>query len=321
MVDPTPTVTQPSPIIGSPDADVSEWDGQQTLNTDCAIRAQQFILEQFTHTKYSEIQLVEEATQHGWYNLQTGTAPQDVGKELELHGIAVTQYDHASAFTLADELAQGHKVIVGVDSGELWNHVPDGSADHAVVVSGIDSTDPQNPQVIVSDPGTGQAEAHYPLEQFLQAWKASDFFMVATQQAPPPSADGMAGFDYSTGHIPYVAGMPYDQFVSLTPDEFDLTLDRATAGEPPLTAPEIFHEANPAAYPDPVEQFPYEPLHDIVPHAASGMGAFDREPDLGRTAAMPAPPHDMTTHDPDHAHSINWEVDLHHDDDAGGHTG
>jgi hypothetical protein len=312
MVDPTPAVVQPSPMIGSPDADVSEWDGQQSLNTDCAIRAQQFVIEQFTHTKLSEIQLVEEATQHGWFDLQTGTSPQDMGKELELHGIPVTQYDHANAFTLANELAQGHKVILGVDAGELWNQVPDGTADHAVVVSGIDATDPQHPLVIVSDPGTGQGEARYPMDQFLQAWRASDFFMVATQQAPPPSAPGMAGFDYTTGHIPTVAGVPYDQFVSMAdhPDQFDHLLDQSTGGVAPLTTQEIFHEANPDTYPP----------ADTIDHTLSGLGAFDREVDFGRLAGVSHPSHfDWET---GHA-TIDPETELdhfHHDQADSGDT-
>lgn len=59
---------------------------------------------------------------------------------------------------------QGHKVIVGVDSGELWDNKLLGwwndffhgdTPDHALVVAGIDMADPNNPMVILTDPGTG----------------------------------------------------------------------------------------------------------------------------------------------------------------------
>ena len=137
--------------------------------------------------------------------------------------MAVNRYEHGDQFHLAVELAQGHKVIVGVDSGKLWGENPIlaaiedtlgiRGADHAVVVSGIDTGDPQHVQVLVSDPGTGQAVASYPLEQFLDAWHGSDFFMVATQAPSPPHLPEMVHFDYGLGHLPEVANLPDDQFL------------------------------------------------------------------------------------------------------------
>jgi hypothetical protein len=141
-----------------------------------------------------------------------GTQPHDVGKLLELHGVGVHRYQHASIFHLAQELAEGRKVIVGVDAKELWesNSVLEeirdalgfAEANHAVVVSGIDTSDPDHIRVLVSDPGTGQAIAAYPLEQFLDAWRDSDFFLVATNDPAPPHLPEMAHFDYQLGHLP-----------------------------------------------------------------------------------------------------------------------
>jgi hypothetical protein len=183
-------------MIGTPYQDIQEWDGQQTASDDCAVRAQQFIIEQFTGQKLSEQALEQEAQSKGWYNPgNRGTPLADMGNLLEAHGIPVQTYDHASISDLESQLRDGHKVIIGVSAEDLWSHDPalqgivqaSGSqgADHAVVVSGIDDSDPNNVKVIISDPGTGEATATYPLNDFLDAWKASDFTMVATKEADP----------------------------------------------------------------------------------------------------------------------------------------
>jgi hypothetical protein len=215
---------RPEPTFGTPGEDSAFWEGKQQLPDDCAIKCQQFILEQFTRETVTEGTLVREAMEQGWYTPGGGTRIADVGNLLELHGVAVTHYEHADQFHLAMELAQGHKVIVGVESGALWHQNPlldalrdslgiHVAADHAVVVSGIDTSDPQNVLVQVSDPGTGQPLATYPMEQFLEAWRGSDFFMVATHDPAPAHLPEMSHFDYSVGHIAEVAGVPYDLFL------------------------------------------------------------------------------------------------------------
>jgi len=211
---------EPDKIFGDPDTDSQMFPGQQSFPDTCAIRCQEHILELFTGKDYDERELVREAYENGWYSPNYGTAPEDVGKILELHGIAVNQYHDANIFNLANELAQGHKVIIGVDSSELWegktalNEMRDAAGisnpDHAVNVSGIDTTDPDNIKVIISDPGTGAAAATYPLGEFLDAWKDSDFFLVATQQPAPPWINEMVNFDYTRGHIPTVGSIAYD---------------------------------------------------------------------------------------------------------------
>lgn len=217
-------IQRPRPIFGTPREDIRHWDGQQSYSDTCAIRCQEFIIEQFTGYEIEEGLLVQVAIEQGWYTPGVGTKPEDVGKLLELYGIPVNRYQQASVFHLALELAQGHKVIVAVDSRELWtnnNEIFDRldkvwglrSADHAVVVSGIDMTDPDNVRVIISDPGTGEAVASYPIEQFVNAWRGSNFFLVATQDPAPPHVPGMKHFDYRIGHIPRIAGVAYEQFL------------------------------------------------------------------------------------------------------------
>ena len=80
----------PNPMFGTPLQDTALWEGHQKLPDDCAVKCQQFILDQFKGAHFDELGLVREAQQHGWYAPDHGTQPADVGKLLELHGVAVT---------------------------------------------------------------------------------------------------------------------------------------------------------------------------------------------------------------------------------------
>ncbi|MBL8254379.1 MAG: zf-HC2 domain-containing protein [Candidatus Competibacter sp.] len=240
----SPTMTGPSTIsfvehapttLGLPGVDGrSPWVQQQYEDT-CAIRCQELILRDFG-VSVPEDALRREAATYGWYEPGGGTSPDNVGNLLELHGVPVHRYENATIFNLTSELAQGHKVIVGVDSGELWNaglleHVEDQlglpGADHALLVSGIDTTDPEQVQVILTDPGSGDVAKVYPLEQFVEAWKDSRCFMVATQEpAPLEFNPSMVNFDYAMGHLASIGQLPYDDFQHLlsSDSEFDLSV-------------------------------------------------------------------------------------------------
>ena len=249
-------VNQEGRIIGTPEQDARTFPGQQSYDDTCAIRCQEFIIEQFTGSDIDESALVQQAMDYGWYEPGGGTKIEDVGNLLEVHGIPVNRYEDATMFDLVNELAQGHKVIIGVDSGELWYPIQEAleddlgieAADHAVVVSGIDTTDPDNIHIIISDPGTGEAVASYPMEQFVDAWEDSDFFMVTTQEPAPSWVPEMVNFDYDLGHIEEVAGIPYEDFVALQdqPDMWEQLFDNWNSNEnmieePSLTA-SLFNE-------------------------------------------------------------------------------
>lgn len=161
----------------------------------CAIKSQQIILES-VGVEISEDELLIESIEKGLYVPgQGGTAMPDVGVLLEDHGMTVSRFVNASIDDLALELAKGHHIIVGVDSGELWepnrwesfedylDHLVDsGGADHALIVSGIQV----NPltaerEVILTDPGTGEIAQTYTVEQFMDAWDDSSNFMVIAE--------------------------------------------------------------------------------------------------------------------------------------------
>lgn len=199
---------------------------QQQYEDTCAIKAQQLILNDF-NVPCSEDELVQYSIDHGWYNGDgNGTLMCDVGKLLIDGGVPCSRHDNANAFDLVNELAQGHKIIVGVDSKELWNNdtilgklgnwfndfFVGNTPDHALIVAGIDTTDPNNIKVLVTDPGKGDYHKAYPLEQFMDAWSDSNCFMVSTDVAVPQTSPQMENFDYNTGHIDDVAGVDYSQF-------------------------------------------------------------------------------------------------------------
>lgn len=205
-------------IHGDMPLNIFSDDIRQIYDDTCAIKSQQIILKDFG-INVTEDQLVGEAINNGWYH--GGTSPADVGKLLELHGIPVSQYDNANIFNLVNELSQGHKVIVGVDSGELWEDnlfdkfFEDSKADHALIVSGVDTSDPNNVKVILTDPGTGDLLKEYPMDKFVDAWEDSNCFMVATNDPQPAIFDpfnNLPGFELPITNIPMIGQMPYETF-------------------------------------------------------------------------------------------------------------
>ena len=210
---------------------------QQIYIDTCAIKSQQIILNEFG-VPVTEDQCVQYSIEHGWYtNDGTGTNPYDVGKLLNDAGIPCTQTENANIYDLVNELQQGHKVIVGVDSGELWdNSIWDwlkdlflgGTPDHALIVAGIDMTDPNNPMVILTDPGTGQPAQPYPLDQFMDAWNDSQCFMVSTDIATPDATQSMVSNGLVDGHLNEVANVDYNTFTQF--QDYSHQIDYATQG-------------------------------------------------------------------------------------------
>jgi len=177
-------------ISGTPGGDSVFWNEQTTPFT-CAVVSQQSILNQFG-IDVSESQLVYDATSNGWLT-DGGTSPEDMGSLLEYYGVETHTNMNASISDVMTELSQGRKVIVAVDSGEMWgqegfsDELKDMGmgADHALVITGVDVSDPNNPMVFVNDSGepSGAGKA-YPMDQFVDAWEDSGCRFVATNDAP-----------------------------------------------------------------------------------------------------------------------------------------
>ena len=166
-------------------------------------------------------------------------SPYDAGNLLELYGIPCHGKIGATVEELMAELAQGHKVIVGVDSGEVWGEdfpLQDffkQEADHAIWVTGVDMTDPAHPKVIVNDSGdpSGAGKA-YDLALFKDAWEDSGFFFVATNDVPSDlDMQPASGFDVVKGVFAPMADwlteMGADLWGYLNSDEGQQKIDQA----------------------------------------------------------------------------------------------
>lgn len=185
-------------IIGDPAADMSRWHEQHTSTT-CAVASQEFVLDSLGVTDFSEEQLAREAEAAGWYTADGGTPMAHVGKLLEYHGLHVERAVGSTVDELRAELELGHKVIVGVDSSELWTPGRDGllaelgdlpaipgqGADHAVEVIGFIPASPEGPMVILNDPGHPEGRGMLvEQEEFDEAWADSGHFAIAAWGTP-----------------------------------------------------------------------------------------------------------------------------------------
>ncbi len=181
-------------IIGDPENYLDNWH-VQTYGDTCAIASQEFILDELTGQDFSEDELRQEAIDNGWYTPGGGTPMDCMGNLLEAHGIDVERKDSCTFEDLAEQLDQGQNVIVALDSDEIWNPegfdtddllsdlvgMPGQDANHAVQVIGIDNSDPDNPMVILNDPGHPEGQGiTVPAEQFIDAWEDSGQYMVYT---------------------------------------------------------------------------------------------------------------------------------------------
>lgn len=173
----------------------------------CAIRSQQIVLRDYGIDIPLE-QLREYAIQQGWYDPSEGggTPMGCIGALLNACGVEARQQSDCSIYDIVNELAQGHRVIVGVDANELWadregdrfaqfrEYMKDlfqETPNHALVVAGVEVNpqDPADVKVILTDPGTGDLRIEYSLDDFMDAWQDSGCFMTTTMTPAPYQYD------------------------------------------------------------------------------------------------------------------------------------
>ncbi len=190
----------------------------------CGLRSQQIVLRDFgIDIPFADLERY--ALDAGGYT-EKGTYTYDIGKVLEMAGVGMHQVEGSTIYDLTNELAQGHRVIVSVDADELWyNNSLQGKlanwfndvfgnqgGNHALIVAGVEVNplDTSDVKVVLTDPGTGHLRIEYPLQQFIEAWKDSNCFMVATNEAAPYQYDANTHMEVPSN---FVTGNQYNKFV------------------------------------------------------------------------------------------------------------
>jgi len=156
-------------------------------NVLCCIQSEKFILNK-KGIEVSEESLIEIAMKNNWFNPKRGTPPIHIGKLLEWHGLSVDKKYANSITDLKEKLTAGHFVIAHIDGGELTGdlmlemivdveigEIPD----HVVVVVDIDLIDSQT--VKIHDFSSGNEYDTYPIEQFMDSWADSKFYMISVE--------------------------------------------------------------------------------------------------------------------------------------------
>lgn len=169
-------------IVGNPEADMKTWYMQEDPYS-CALCCQGFINEQVTGEVIGEEELIETATQKGWFIPGAGTPPEDVGKMLETMGFEINQEFGSTVEDLRDALTEGKKIICSVNNvaldNPLYGKLPWVHANHAVQVIGIDYTNEGKTQVILNDPGvSGGRGRAVDVDTFESAWKTGGRYAV-----------------------------------------------------------------------------------------------------------------------------------------------
>jgi hypothetical protein len=164
----------------------------QGVEPTCAIRSQEIILRDFG-IQIPQEELKQYASHMGWYD--EGTPEEAIGNLLETCNVSTHTAHCDSVYDIINELKDGHRVIVTLDSHEIWAEpgsfeyefyklIP--NPDHALIVSSIciDPDNPESSKVILTDPGSGSI-LEYDIERFAHAWGDSNCYMMATDEPAP----------------------------------------------------------------------------------------------------------------------------------------
>ncbi|WP_421845290.1 C39 family peptidase [Mycobacterium sp.] len=176
-------------MYGDPEAAAPYWRYQR--QEDCGLMAVADVVGQLTGREPTQvgIQLRSAFTRsevhRGAIYRFDGTSPEDLVVLLQKYGVTSNLTTGNTMEALEQDLADGHKVIAAVNAETIWNSPPgEGqrtSADHAVVVTGVDT---RTDIVHLNDSGipSGRDE-QIPMATFTEAWDTGDDLLIVTSAA------------------------------------------------------------------------------------------------------------------------------------------
>lgn len=180
-----PAAADMDKVVGDPVESMEYWEYQGPTNR-CAIYSQKFVIEELTGNDLDIEELAQLAEDQNWFSEDGGTSLLHTNKLLDHYGVDNTMSFDNTMADIEKCLANGGKVIVGVNADEIWYgeesniFVPTGGANHALQVVGVDYTDPDNPQVILNDSGSPDGCGEMvPMDVFVGAWEDGNCQMIA----------------------------------------------------------------------------------------------------------------------------------------------
>lgn len=143
--------------------------------SDCVVRCEHEILKNYQPEVTFE-SLLKLSEENKW--LQDGGTPlYNIGRILENYKLSIVRRYDCDLDTISRELLGGCHVIVAVNAEKLYDKdVEDQASNHAVVIRSIDKN-----TITLFDPQY-QREDRYEADQFLTAWKDSQFYMVSAAE-------------------------------------------------------------------------------------------------------------------------------------------
>lgn len=204
--EPTPAVDSGDTVVAPTEApegvhgNASAWTGDwffQEVDGYCGPSSAAQVVSEYTGLDISDPrQLVDRALELGLFvdgDPANGMTITSLEVLLEDQGVPC-HVESSSMDDLAGKLDDGYGVIAMVDSGELWTPegegVEDDTADHVLVVAGIDT---DRGVVILSDPGHPDGNGReVPISQFEDAWADSGHTMLVADDTDPDLAGAPA---------------------------------------------------------------------------------------------------------------------------------
>ena len=142
------------------------------VSNDCVVRCEYEILKSYQPDVALE-SLIQLSKDNKWLQ-PAGTPLYNIGRLLEYNNLSVVRRYDCKPETICQELQGNCQVIVVVNAEKLYSHADvKNDPNHAVIARQIDQD-----TVTVYDPQY-QKEEHYPLPQFIEAWKDSHYYLVS----------------------------------------------------------------------------------------------------------------------------------------------